>query len=91
VLWIFFALKNPTASAGFEPANLGTKGQHATPRPPKPLGDQFSVHGHVGGIPHANLMLEEEGPNNTVFEQDGAPRLYFHIAVLGSKVSTEMD
>jgi hypothetical protein len=24
------------ASAGFEPANLGTKGQHATPRPPKP-------------------------------------------------------
>jgi len=33
----FFALKNPTASAGFEPANVGTKGQHATPRPPKPL------------------------------------------------------
>ena len=33
----FFALKNPTASVGFEPANLGTKGQHATPRPPKPL------------------------------------------------------
>ena len=34
----FFALKNPTVSAGFEPANLGTKGQHATFRPPKPLG-----------------------------------------------------
>ena len=33
----FFALKNPTASAGFEPANLGTKGQHATSRPLKPL------------------------------------------------------
>jgi hypothetical protein len=32
----FFALKNPTASAVFEPANLGTKGQHATSRPPKP-------------------------------------------------------
>ena len=32
----FFALKNPTASSGFEPVNLGTKGQHATPRPPKP-------------------------------------------------------
>ena len=31
----FLALKNPTASAGFEHANLGTKGQHATPRPPK--------------------------------------------------------
>ena len=25
------------ASAGFEPANFGTKGQHATSRPPKPL------------------------------------------------------
>ena len=36
VLRTFFALKNPTASAGFEPANLGTKGQHATSRPPKP-------------------------------------------------------
>ena len=33
----FFALKNRTASVGFEPANLGTKGQHATSRPPKPL------------------------------------------------------
>ena len=36
VLKIFFARKNPTASARFEHANLGTKGQHATPRPPKP-------------------------------------------------------
>jgi len=27
------------ASARFEPANLGTKGQHATPRPPKPWED----------------------------------------------------
>ena len=35
--WGFFRPKNPTASAGFEPSNLGTKGQHATPRPPKPL------------------------------------------------------
>ena len=33
----FFTLKNLTASAGFEPANLGTKGQHATSRPPQPL------------------------------------------------------
>ena len=34
----FFALKSPTASAEFEPANFGTKGQHATSRSPKPLG-----------------------------------------------------
>jgi hypothetical protein len=25
----FYARKNPTALAGFEPANLGTRGQHA--------------------------------------------------------------
>jgi hypothetical protein len=35
--WGFFRPKNPKASAGFEPANLGTKGQHTTSRPPKPL------------------------------------------------------
>ena len=32
-------MKNPTVSAGFEPTNLGTKGQHATSRPPEPLND----------------------------------------------------
>jgi hypothetical protein len=55
------------------------------------VGDWCSVPGHVGGIPHANLMLEEGGPNDTVLQQDGAPPRYFHIAVLGSKVSTEMN
>ena len=43
----FFALKNPTASAGFEPANLGTKGQHATPRPPKPTVSYTSYQNKV--------------------------------------------
>ena len=37
----FFALKNPTALARFEPAKLGTKGQHATSRPPKPLTPRY--------------------------------------------------
>jgi hypothetical protein len=41
VLRIFFALKNPTALAGFYPPNLGTKGRHATSRPPK---------SHVAGL-----------------------------------------
>ena len=43
VLRTFFALKNPTSSVGFEPANLGTKGQHATPRPPKPLNNDRTL------------------------------------------------
>jgi hypothetical protein len=37
VLRIFFALKNPTDSAGFETLNLGSKGQHLISIPPKPL------------------------------------------------------
>jgi hypothetical protein len=41
-----FRPKNPTASAGFETANLGTKGQRATSRPPKPL--------YCGLIPTSN-------------------------------------
>ena len=42
--WGFFRPKNPTASARFEPANLGTKGQHATPRPPKKLTNTLSIY-----------------------------------------------
>ena len=50
--WGFFTLKNPTASVGFEHANLGTKGQHGTSRPPTPLasylliGVTFHLRGH---------------------------------------------
>jgi hypothetical protein len=32
-----FALKDPTSSAGFEPVNLCSKGQHGTCRSPKPI------------------------------------------------------
>ena len=59
----FFALKNPTASAGFEPANLGTKGQHATSRPPKPLslGKLLQAFGMVN-------MSSSEGQLETLSE-----------------------
>jgi hypothetical protein len=43
--WGFFiALKNPTASAGFENANFGIRGQHATSAPPKPLTPRHTCH-----------------------------------------------
>ena len=57
VLRIFFAPKNPTASAGCEPANLGTKGQHATSRPPKPLSPTVT---QFCGILHRNITVEVE-------------------------------
>ena len=42
----FFTLKNPTALVWFEPSKFGTKGQHATSRPPKPL-----------RVEHSRLMI----------------------------------
>ena len=42
----FFRPKNPMASAGFEPASLATKGQHATPRPSKPIIDYNEEKSH---------------------------------------------
>ena len=36
-LRIFSPRKNPTASTGYEPANVGNKDQHATSRPLKQL------------------------------------------------------
>ena len=56
VLRIFFRPKNPTASARFEPANLGTKGQHATPRLPKPLNRAYYKEKPVGGLALRTLM-----------------------------------
>jgi hypothetical protein len=36
---IFITLKNPSSSTGFEPANHGTSGKHATTRPPRATTD----------------------------------------------------
>ena len=35
----FYVLKKkiPSTSVRFEPANLGSRGEHVTPRPPRPL------------------------------------------------------
>jgi hypothetical protein len=46
----FFALKNPTASAWFKPVNLGTKGQHATPKPLKPLKIGANMKSNIAGM-----------------------------------------
>ena len=54
VLRIFFALENPTASAGFEPARLGTKDQHATSRPPKSIMSVVYIYKVSGFIPATN-------------------------------------
>jgi hypothetical protein len=44
MLRIFSPLKIGRLWPGLNPANLGTKGQHATPRPPKSLSAMYSRH-----------------------------------------------
>ena len=36
VLRIFTSWKNPSTSVGYEPASLGSRGEHVTPKPPRP-------------------------------------------------------
>jgi hypothetical protein len=55
---IFFALKNPMASAGFEPANLGTRGQHATSRPLVPNSTLYKDH-HVPWNVNSDMEITE--------------------------------
>jgi hypothetical protein len=56
VLRISFVLKNLTASDGVEPANLGTKGEHATSRPPK----QLCIHLYCRIFKSLTLLHENE-------------------------------
>ena len=58
VLTIF----SSSASVRFEPANLGTKGQHATPRPPKPLSCIKIINNINYYMLHANLLMHSEFP-----------------------------
>ena len=75
VLRIFFALKNPTASAGFESANLDTKGQHATSRPPKLLFSTLTAV-FLTLFSCLNLNLYK------TFHSLGTPRCFLHTTSL---------
>ena len=49
--------KNPSTSAGFEPANLGSLGDHVTPRPPRPTSIQFMNMPFSHIVPYAILSI----------------------------------
>ena len=70
VLRIFIALKNPTASAGFESANLGTKGQHATSRPSKPLNSALNA---------TTTSLGHKAMERFMFWDESNQHLYFSV------------
>jgi hypothetical protein len=52
----FFRPKQPTASVGCEPADLGTKGQHPTSRPPKPLCTEHTANATQSSIVNWALL-----------------------------------
>ena len=68
--WGFFRPKNPTPSAGFEPANFGTKGQHAIPRPPKPIYIYIYIHTHTHTHTHTHSIWHTQTSDyvQTVYE-----------------------
>lgn len=51
-----------------------------SPPPPLRYAEWFSGPRYVGGISQGYLILEEEGSNGTLFQQDGVLP-HFHIAV----------
>ena len=79
----FFALKNPTASVGFEPANLGTKCQHATSRPPKPqisllLIQQLQMSLKLARKLQKSLQLTQQPQNIPLASPAG--KMYLYLA-----------
>ena len=60
----FFALQNPTASAGFEPAN-----QHATSRPPKPRNIRSYLHRlKITGSPECLCKRGKQRLDHLIFQ-----------------------
>ena len=74
----FFALKNPAASARFEPANLGTKGQHATPRPPKPLRTHPTTQLGLCPRPHKKKEVKKNEQEQGVTRPASQPPTALH-------------
>jgi hypothetical protein len=54
-----FCPENSTVSAGCEPANLYTKGQHATSRPPKPLNWRHDVYAKYFSLPTRHICAAD--------------------------------
>ena len=50
MLRIFMSWKNPSTSAGFEPANLGSRDEHVTPRPPRPTSNKLTPGNKLGTL-----------------------------------------
>jgi hypothetical protein len=67
----YLPLKIRRLSAGFEPANLGTKGQHATSRPPKLLRENNVEQSQRGVLTllHYLLQVDRTMVLNTLWQE----------------------
>ena len=70
----FSAPKNPTDSSGFEPTNLGTEGQHATSRPPKPF-TQINYWNPPWKVMQITLKKYSKMGYNKVVLRDSSPTI----------------
>ena len=46
-----------STSAGFEPANLGSRGEHVTPRPPRPISEMNLIMQYIKKFRVAVFMV----------------------------------
>jgi hypothetical protein len=68
--WGFFRPKIPTALAGCEPTNLGTKGQHATSGPSKPY-QILSAQKDVLIVETINALFHDNAVTSLPFQTPG--------------------
>ena len=75
VLSIFMSWKNPSTSAGFEPANLVSRSEHGTPRPPRPTTVRQYLHTWVRLVTHCSPLIHLFFMNVYIY-------IYIYILVL---------
>ena len=61
MLGIFTPRKSPSTSAGFEPANLGSRDEHVTPRPSRPTSNTLSLHSFLNVRDHVSQPYSTTG------------------------------
>ena len=86
----FTSLKNPTASSEFEPANLGTKGQHATSRPPKPVMNCSNSRLQIScSLEFSTFYVKKFQVTRTWFEQAAVPHRGMSVVERSSEGKNE--
>ena len=79
-LMIFTSWKNPSTSTGFETANLGSRGEHDTPRPPRPT---FSIISMIPIVQESGWWCEKK-----IFKTWSSRNEYYNLYILNNWCNT---